>query len=96
MELYTLIERFLMKQTKDEYPPRNIVDNLLSVLLIKQQQNISNAQWYEQFCTRVDIAELMGVTFDSFWCLWDYFIQQRNWNDYDTLSADDQATIRSE
>ena len=66
LELYALIERVVMKQTGDEYPPCNIVDNLLSVLLMKQQQNMSNAQWYEQFCTRVDVAELMGVTFDSF------------------------------
>ena len=38
----------------------------------------------------------MGVTFDSFKCLWDYCIQQRNWNEYDTLTADEQAEIRSE
>ncbi len=85
-----------MKQTGDEYPPCNIVDNLLSVLLMKQQQNMPNAQWYKQFCTRVDVAEWMGVAFDSFKCLWDYCIQQRNWNDYDTPTADEQAEIQSE
>ena len=82
-----------MKQTGDKYPPCNIVDNLLSVLLMKQQQNMSNAQWYEQFCMRVDVAESMGVTFDSFKCLWACCIQQINWNNYDKLTADEQAEI---
>jgi hypothetical protein len=93
LELYALIERVVMKQTGDKYPPCNIVDNLLSVSLMIQQQNMSNAQWYERFFTTVDVAELMGVTFDSFKCLWDYCIQQRNWNDYNTLTADEQAEI---
>ena len=57
---------------------------------------MSNAQWYEQFCTIVDVAESMGVTFDSFTCLWDYCIQKRNWNDYDALTADEQEEIQSE
>ena len=51
---------------------------------------------YKQFCTKVDVAESMGVTFDSFRCLWDYCIQQKNWNNYNTLTADDQAEICSE
>jgi hypothetical protein len=38
----------------------------------------------------------MGVTFDSFKCLWDYCIQQRGWNEYDTLQSDKQAEIRAE
>jgi hypothetical protein len=35
--VYALIERVIMKQTGDECPPCNVVDNLLSVLLMKQQ-----------------------------------------------------------
>ena len=93
LELYAIIERVVMKQTRDEYSPCNIVDNLLSMLLMKQQQNMSNAQWYKQFCMRVDVTESMGVTFDSFRCLWDFCIQQRNWNKYNTLSANEQAEI---
>ena len=82
-----------MKQTGDEYTPCNIVDNLLSVLLMKQQQSMSNAQWYKQICKRVDVAEYMVVTFESFKCLWDYCIQQRGWNEYNTLQSDEQAEI---
>ena len=56
LELYALIERVIMKQTRDEYPPHNLVDNLMAVLTMKQLPNQSNAQWYEKFCTRVDVA----------------------------------------
>ena len=57
---------------------------------------MSNAQWYERFFTRVDVAESMGVTFYSFKCLWDYCIQQKGWKKYDTLTSDKQAEIRAE
>jgi hypothetical protein len=66
LELYTLIERVVMKQTGDEYPPHNLVENLLAVLTLKQQNNQSNTVWYEKFNTRVDVAESVGVEFDSF------------------------------
>ena len=49
LELYTLIERVVLNQTGDEYPPNNLVDNLLAVLQLKQQNNQSNAQWYEMW-----------------------------------------------
>ncbi len=43
LELYTLIEKVVMKQTGDEYPPHNLVENMLAVLTLKQQSNQSNA-----------------------------------------------------
>ena len=85
-----------MKQTGDKYLPYNLVDNLLFMLLMKQQQSISNRQWYGQFCTRADAAESVGVQFDSFRCLWDYCIEQKGWSQYNSLTPDKQATIKSE
>ncbi len=85
-----------MKQTGDKYPPCNVVNNLLSVLLMKQQQNMSNTQWYKQFYMRVDVAELVGVQFNSFKCLWDYCIEQKGSGEYNTLTLKEQAAIRSE
>ncbi len=32
LELYSLIERIVLQQTGDEYPPNTLVDNLLAVL----------------------------------------------------------------
>jgi hypothetical protein len=94
LELYALIERVVMKQTGDEYPPSNLMDHLLGVLTMKQQPNMTNAQWYEKFNTRVDVAE-SGVQFDHFRCLWDCSIENRGWGDYYTLTTDKQATIRN-
>ena len=39
LELYTLIEKVVMQQTGDEYPPNNLVDNLLAISTLKQQNN---------------------------------------------------------
>ena len=96
LELYTLIEKVVMKQTGDEYPPHNLVENLLAVLMLKQQTNQSNAQWYEKLNTRVDVAESVGVQFDSFSSLWEYCCEVKSWKEYDTLTSDEQATIRAE
>ena len=96
LELYTLIEKVVMKQTGDEYPPHNLVENLLAVLTLKQQTNQSNAQWYEKLNTRVDVAESVGVQFDSFSSLWEYCCEVKSWKEYDTLTSDEQATIRAE
>jgi hypothetical protein len=57
---------------------------------------MSNAQWYEKFNTRVDVAESVGVEFDVFKSMWDYCIENRGWNEYDTLTTDEQKQIRAE
>jgi hypothetical protein len=96
LELYALIERVVMKQTGDEYPPHNLLENLLAVFTMKQQPNQSNAQWYEKFCTRVDVAESVGVRFDAFECLWEYCCNYRSWKEYATLTPVEQETIRND
>ena len=87
LELYSLIERVVMKQTGDEYQPCNLTDNLLAVLTMKQPNNMSNSQWYEKFNTRVDVAESVGVEFDVYRSMWDYCIESKGWSDYDTLTT---------
>ena len=96
LELYSLIERVVMKQTGDEYQPCNLTDNLLAVLTMKQPNNMSNSQWYEKFNTRVDVAESVGVEFDVYRSMWNYCVETKGWNDYDTLTANEQKEIRSE
>ena len=96
LELYMLIKRVVMKQTGDEYPPHNLVENLLAVLTLKQQNNQSNAQWYEKLNTRVDVAESVGVQFSNFTSLWDYCCESRGWGEYETLTYDEQDTIRND
>ena len=86
-----------MKQTGDEYPPHNLMEYLLAMLMLKQQNNQTNAVWYKKLNTQVDVAEsVLGVQFKNFACLWDYFCTLRGWNDYDTLTPNNQAAIRSD
>ncbi len=96
LELYTLIEQVVLKQTGDEYPPQNLVENLLAVLILKQQPNQLNTQWYEKLNMRVDVAESVGVQLNNFTCLWEYCCQARNWKEYDTLTLEEQETIRED
>ena len=96
LELYSLIERVVMQQTGDEYPPNNLVDNLLAVLTLKQQNNQTNTQWYEKLNTRVDVAESVGVEFGNFTSLWSYCCEARQWGEYQNLTDDEQATIRND
>jgi hypothetical protein len=96
LELYSLIERVVMNQTGDEYPPHNLMENMLAVFTLKKQNNQTNAVWYEKLNTRVDVAESVGVEFDKFLSLWTYCCTLRGWNEYDTLTPDEQATIRSD
>lgn len=96
LELYTLIERTVMQQTGDEYPPSNLVNNLIAVLTLKQQNNQSNTQWYEKLNTRVDVAESVGVQFTNFPSLWEHCYNSRAWREYYTLTPDEQETIRND
>ena len=94
LELYTLIEKVVMKQTDDEYAPSNLVDHFLAVFTMKQPTNLSNPQWCDKFDTCVDIAESVGVEFDQFTALWEYVCKSEKLSDYDTLSSDDQKEVR--
>ncbi len=96
IELYALIERVVLKQTGDEYQQHNLVDNLLAVLTLKQQNNQSNAQWYEKLNTRVDVAESVGVRFDSFTSLYEHCCESRGWKEFDTLTTSEQDTIKAD
>jgi hypothetical protein len=93
LELYALIKRVVMEQSRDEYAAHNLVENLMGVLTLKQQINQSNAQWYKKLNTRVDVAESVGVQFDNFASLWEYCCTAKDWGEYQTLAAGEQETI---
>jgi hypothetical protein len=93
LELYTLIEKVVMQQTGNEYPASNLVDNLLAVLMLKQQNNQSNTQWYEKLNTQVDVAELVVVEFNNFKSLWEYCCKARGWSNYESLTNAEKQQI---
>jgi hypothetical protein len=60
--LYRLIEKTILAQTEDQYPFATVYDQEQSFYSFRQEQNVTNPQWYERFNTRVDVGEAIGVT----------------------------------
>ena len=71
LDLYALIKRVVLKQTDNQYLFTSVNKQRLAVLTTKQG-GLSNAQWYEHFNMRYDVAKSVGVKFDKFECLWEY------------------------
>ncbi len=60
LELYRLIKRVVLKQTKDQYPFAAVHEQSLAVLNTKQG-GLNNTQWYKCFNTRHDVARSVGA-----------------------------------
>ncbi len=52
-----------MKQTEDQYPVAVLWEQLSNVANAKQG-NLTNNKWYDCFNTKVEVAKLVGVSFD--------------------------------
>ena len=61
LTLYRLIENTVLGQTEDQYPFAMVYNQELGFYAFKQD-NLSNPQWYENFNTKVDAREAIGVT----------------------------------
>jgi hypothetical protein len=61
LELYRLIEKMTLVQTKDQYPFATVYDQELGFYSF-QQETMSNPQWYKKFKTKVDVGSAIGVT----------------------------------
>ncbi len=70
LELYKLIERVILKQTKDQYPVAALWEQLSNVANAKQG-NSTNNKWYDCFNTKVEVAKSVGVSLD-FKKIWEY------------------------
>jgi hypothetical protein len=62
--LYCLIEKVVQGQTDETYAYAAVCDQLIGLLGFCQE-GMMNAQWYEKFNMRMDVAELIGVSFES-------------------------------
>ena len=61
LQLYRSIERVILAQTEDQYPIATIYDQEQSLYLFRQE-NLTSAQWYERFNTKIDVGTAIGVT----------------------------------
>lgn len=93
LSLYALMDKVILKQTDDQYPFAHILEQLCSITNCKQG-NLTNAQWYEKFNTRCDIAQSVGFTFDVFKDSWEYAAQLLRGAAYDKLTPSEQTTAR--
>jgi hypothetical protein len=92
LELYRLIKRVVLKQTKDQYPFAAVHKQSLAMLNTKQG-GLSNTQWYKRFNTRHDVARSVGVELGHK-VLWEYCAQSKHSMSYNVLGTTNQAAMR--
>jgi hypothetical protein len=91
LKLYRLIERIVLKQTKDQYPFAAVHKQSLAVLNTKQG-GLSNTQWHERLNTRHNVAHSIGVEF-MHKVLWEYCAQSKHSMSYNALGTTNQAAM---
>ena len=92
--LYRLIEKTILAQTEDQYPFATVYDQELAFYSFRQE-TLSNPQWYERFNTRVDVGNAIGVT-RQHKVLLEYVAQDEHSSAFDTLTAAQQETVRTD
>jgi hypothetical protein len=71
LKLLKLIEKFILKQSDNQYKIGIIMEQLKLLLAYQQDDGVTNAAYYDQFKKRVDVAEHISVSFDNP-TLWDW------------------------
>jgi hypothetical protein len=82
--LFKLIEKFVLKQSNNQYKMAVLIAEQLSILLFHQDNQVGNAVYYDRFTTRVKVACQAGVCYYSPELLEDKAAQTKMGN-YDTL-----------
>ncbi len=85
LKLLKLIEKFILKQSDNRYKIGIIIEQLKLLLAYRQDDGVTIAAYYNQFKTRVDVAEHIGVSYDNP-ALWDWKSQELYGTDFDLLS----------
>jgi hypothetical protein len=85
LKLLKLIEKFILKQSNNQYKIGIAIEQLKLMLAYQQDDGVTNAAYYNRFKTRVDVAEHIGVSFDNP-VLWDWKSQELYSTDYGLLS----------
>jgi hypothetical protein len=65
LQLFKLIEKIILKQLDDQYKIAIIMEQLTLLLVYCQDDGVMNAAYYDQFKTKVDVAEHIGVSCDN-------------------------------
>jgi hypothetical protein len=85
VKLLKLIEKFILKQSNNQYKIGIVIKQLKLLLVYPQDDGVTNLAYYDRFKTRVDITEHIGVFFDNP-VLWD-------WKSQELYSTDNELLI---
>jgi len=94
LQLYHLIEKTILAQTEDQYPFATVYDQEMGLYTF-HQETMNNAQWYERFNTKVDVANAIGVT-QQHKVLLDYVSQETHTQTFNTLTLQQQTAVRND
>ena len=83
------MEKVILKQNEDQYAHSAVAEQIIAVYTTKQE-TLSNAKWYEQFNTRVDVAKSVGIDFGH-QVLWEYSANERYNMEFNSLSDQKQV-----
>ena len=61
--LFKLIEKFVLKQSDNQYRTAVLIAEQLSILQFHQDDQVMNATYYDRFTTRVEVAKQKGVCY---------------------------------
>ena len=90
--LFKLIERFVLKQSDNQYKTAVLIAEQLSILQFRQEDQLGNAAYYDRFTTRVEVARQAGVCYYSPDLLDDKTMQLKL-GSYDALSGADKKKV---
>jgi hypothetical protein len=90
--LFKLIEKFVLKQSDNQYKTAVLIAEQLSILLFRQDDQIGNATYYDWFTTRVELAHQAGVCYHSTDLLEDKAAQLKM-GAFDTLSLTNKKKV---
>jgi len=90
--LFKLIEKFVSKQSDNQYKTAVLIAEQLSILQFRQDDQLGNATYYDRFTTRVEVARQAGVCYYSPDLLEDKATQLKV-GGYDTLSDTDKKKV---
>jgi hypothetical protein len=90
--LFKLIKKFVLKQSDNQYKTAVLIDEQLTILLFRQDDQVGNATYYDWFTTRVEVVCQAGVCYHSPDLLEDK-AAQLNMVAYDTLLPAKKKTV---
>jgi hypothetical protein len=94
LQLYRLIEKTILAQTEDQYPFATVYDQEMALYSFRQEK-MTNAQWYERFNTKVDVADAIGVSREH--KVLQEFVAQETYSDsFDNLTRTQKEVVRAD